>query len=241
MMRHVFAAACLVLAVPLSAMAQSLSEAELKALVLDTIRENPEIVMEAVEILRAREAEAQAARAAEVLSSQRDLLERDPNAPVLGNPDGDVTLVEFFDYNCGFCKQVFPRVKALIDEDPNLRVVMREWPILSEGSIEAARLSLAAREQGMYNEFHDALMASRGRAGEATALRIAEDLGLDVDKLKEDAASDVISAHIDTSRALSEALGVSGTPAFVIGSEIVPGAIELDDMKALIAQARDAG
>lgn len=222
-------------------LAEDMSRDEMRALVLDTIRQNPEIVMEAIEALQAREAEAQASQAQAVLSSNRAVLERDPNAAVLGNPDGDVTIVEFFDYNCGYCRRVFGDVKALIAADSNVRVVMREWPILGEASVFAARASLASRKQGKYEEFHVALMENEGRASEATVFQIAEDLGMDTEQLRADMDGPEIAAHFQTSQQLTQALGLNGTPAFVFGDQLVPGAIELDQMKELVAQARDAG
>ena len=116
-------------------------------------------VLEALQALEARQAEAQAATAASVLTKERTTLERDPNAPILGNPDGDVTIVEFFDYNCPYCKRAMPEVNALMAEDTNVRLVLREWPILSEGSAFAARAALASRQQGKYAEMHEALMS----------------------------------------------------------------------------------
>ncbi|MEN8742916.1 MAG: DsbA family protein, partial [Phaeobacter gallaeciensis] len=169
---------------PIPALSQELDEARVRELVLETIRENPEIVMEAVALLEKQQADAQAETQAEVLRSQRDLIERDPNAPVLGNPEGDVTVVEFFDYNCPYCRRVKPEVRALIEEDPNIRLVYREWPILGDGSVFAAKAALAARAQGKYEEFHWAMMAIKGRAQEATVLRVAEEVGLDLEQLK---------------------------------------------------------
>jgi protein-disulfide isomerase len=158
------------LALPFQAAAQDLSEDRVRELVLETIRENPEIVMEAIAILESRQAEAQAASQAEVLARERDTLERDPNAPVLGNPEGDVTVVEFFDYNCPYCRRAKPEIEALLEADANVRLVYREWPILGEGSVFAARAALAAREQGLYEEFHWAMMGMNGRAEESSVL-----------------------------------------------------------------------
>lgn len=222
----------------LPAGAQEMDEAAVKALILETIRTNPEIVMEAIEILQAREEEAQAVASAAALKAQQAALTNDPNAPVMGNPDGDVTIVEFFDYNCGYCRRVFPSVKELVDGDDNIRVVMREWPILGEESVFASRAALASRKQGKYAEFHDALMANQGRATQANVLSIADDLGMDIDQLRADMEGAEVDAHIATSRQLTQALGLNGTPAFVFGDQLVPGAIELDQMKELVAQLR---
>ena len=135
------------LALPLQAAAEGLSEDRVRELVLETIRENPDIVMEAVAILDSRQAEAQAASQAEVLDEERETLERDPNAPVLGNPEGDVTVVEFFDYNCPYCRRAKPEIEALLAADPNVRLVYREWPILGRDSVFTARAALAARRR----------------------------------------------------------------------------------------------
>lgn len=220
------------------AFAQQMDEESLRALILQTIRDNPEVIMEALETLQEREAEAQAAAAAAALTAQMGALQNDPNAPVLGNPDGDITVVEFFDYNCGYCRRVFPNVKALMDEDTNIRVVMREWPILGEESVFAARASLASRKQGKYEEFHNALMGSNGRASQAVVLSIADDLGMDIDQLRADMDSPEVDAHIETSRQLTQALGLNGTPAFVFEDQLVPGAIELNQMQQIVDELR---
>lgn len=227
------------LALPLQAAAQDLSEDRVRELVLETIRENPEIVMEAVAILESRQAEAQAASQAEVLAEERDALERDPNAPVLGNPDGDVTVVEFFDYNCPYCRRAKPEIESLLEADPNVRLVYREWPILGEGSVVAARAALAAREQGLYEDFHWAMMGMNGRAEESSVLRIAEDIGLDIAQLLRDMEAREIDAHIQTSMRLAQALGITGTPSFVIGDALVPGVVDADQLQTLVSDARD--
>lgn len=225
---------------PMPAMSQELDEARVKELVLEAIRENPEIVMEAVALLEQRQADAQAETQAEVLRTQRDLIERDPNAPVLGNPDGDVTVVEFFDYNCPYCRRVKPEVRALIEEDPDIRLVYREWPILGDGSVFAAKAALAARAQGKYEDFHWAMMAIDGRANEASVMRVAEEVGLDRDQLRTDMEAPEVAEHIATSMRLTQALGFNGTPSFVIGDALVPGFVEKDRLSDLVKEARDA-
>ncbi len=232
------AATALALCLPASLQAQELDEAAVRALVLDTIRENPEIIREAIELLREQEVAAQEAATAEALQRQIGALHNDPNAEVLGNPDGDITVVEFFDYNCSYCRRVYPSVKELIEGDDNIRVVMREWPILGEESEFAARASLAARNQGKYEEFHNAMMANPGRASQATVLSVADDLGMDVEVLMADMQSAIIDAHFETSRQLAQELGVNGTPAFVFEDQLIPGAIELDQMRDLVAELR---
>ncbi|MFV2033624.1 MAG: DsbA family protein [Halocynthiibacter sp.] len=226
----------LVAAFPASA--DHLSDDDIKQLALEAILDNPQVIMDAVAILQQREQEAAAEARAATLLSQRLLLEQDPNAPVLGNPEGDVTIVEFFDYNCPYCKQVAPEIEALIAADSNVRVVYREWPILSEGSVFAARAALAARVQGKYVEFHWALMGLRGRAEEASVLRVARSVGLDIDRLRADMESPVVAEHIQTSMDLADSLGFRGTPSFVIGQQTVPGFIPQTELEKFVAQAR---
>ena len=226
------------LATPLAA--QELSEGDVKRLALEAILENPEIVMQAVDILREREAVAQAEAAQAALSEQRGALESGENAPVLGNPEGDVTLVEFFDYNCPYCRRAAEGVETLIAEDPELRVVFREWPILGDESVEAARASLAAAMQGGYEAFHLALMEGSGRVDTAAIDAAAQAAGLDLDRLREDMQAPEVQAHIDASTELAEALGITGTPAFVVGDQVVPGAVPTEELAALIEEARAA-
>ena len=227
-------------AAPFAGAAQTLSENDIRALVLDTIRANPGIVMEALELLELEQQEAQAEQARAFLSGQRDLLENDANAPVIGNPDGDVTIVEFFDYNCPYCRNAKTEIDALLAADPGIRVVMREWPVLGEGSVFAARAALASRAQGKYTEFHDALMTMQGRAEEQSVLRLAADIGLDVVQLRRDMDAPEISEHLQISSGLGRALGFTGTPSFVIGETLAPGMIRSDQMAALVAAARTA-
>jgi protein-disulfide isomerase len=221
--------------------AQGLTEADVKRLALEAILENPEVLMEAVEILRQRQEEQAAAAQAAAIAELRPLLENDPDAPVLGNPEGDVTVVEFFDYNCPYCKEAAADLRALLAGDPGIRMVMREFPILGEGSVVAAKAALAARAQGLYEPLHWALMAHRGRKDEAAVMRIAAEVGLDLDRLRADMESAEVAEHLRTSRELAEAAGFNGTPAFVIGGEGVPGRIPLTEMQALVATARAAG
>lgn len=175
-----------------------------------------------------------------MLSDNRDLLENDPNAPVLGNLDGDVTVVEFFDYNCPYCRRAKPHIETLLEEEPNVRLVFREWPILGDGSVFAARAALASREQGKYEEFHWALMGMQGRAEEVSVIRVAEEVELDIAKLRRDMQAPKIDAHIAASMELSRALGFNGTPSFVIGDALVPGVIAADQMIRLAQEARAA-
>jgi protein-disulfide isomerase len=226
-------------ALALPAAAQDFTEAEIKQLALQAILENPEIVMEAVGILQNREAAEAEAAARSTLDDRRALLERDENAPVLGNPDGDVTVVEFFDYNCPYCRRAAEQVDLLVERDGNVRVVYREWPILGEGSDFAARAALASREQGMYGAFHEALMGARGRVDEAMVMQIAEGIGLDTEKLRADMDAPEVQAHIDTTFELARSLGFSGTPSFVIGDALAPGLVDADQLAEMVEAARE--
>ena len=228
----------MLMATPL--VAQDFTEDQIKDLALQAIRENPQIVMEAVAILEAQEDARKADQSVALLSSRRDVLERDPNAPVLGNVDGDVTIVEFFDYNCPYCKRVKPEIQALMAADPDIRLVYREWPILGEGSVFAARAALAARNQGKYEEFHWAMMGLQGRAEEASILNAAVEIGLDADKLRADMDAPEINEHIQTSMELAAALGFNGTPSFVIGEALVPGFIKTVQFEGYVEGAREA-
>ena len=239
-MRHLMMTAAIAL-LPLAAPAQEMTEEQIKQLALEAILENPQIIMEAVAILDQQREAAQAAAGAQALQDQRNLLVNDPNAPSIGDADAGAVIVEFFDYNCPYCRRAYGDVKALMAADDDVRVVLREWPILGEGSVVAARAALAADMQGKYEEMHVALMEQQGRAEEASVMAIARDLDLDIDQLMIDMQSDEVTAHIDTSRALAQSLGFTGTPAFVIGDALVPGAIPLEELQNLVDQTRQEG
>ena len=202
---------------------EGLTEARIKELALEAILENPEIIEQAIGLLQQKQLARQQADVASILAERRNELEEDPNAPVLGNPAGDVTLVEFFDYNCPYCKRAMQEVKTLLQADPNIRLVYREWPILSPGSVFAARAALAARKQGKYEEFHWALMGFKGKVEEGSTIKIAKEVGLDVEKLKVDMLAPEIEEHIRLSMNLAEALNINGTPAFIAGEKVYPG------------------
>ncbi len=173
--------------------------------------------------------------------ARRDEVLNDPASPVGGNPDGDVTLVEFFDYQCPYCKTIFPSIQALLAEDRELRYVFKEIPILGKDSVFAARAALAARRQGKYLEFHMALMPTRGKLTETRVMWLAEKVGLDVGRLRRDMADRTIGDMIRRNLELADALGIYGTPAFIIGDTQVPGAVEIDTLKTLIARERQRG
>ena len=167
-----------------------------------------------------------------------EMILNDPDAPVGGNPKGDLTIVSFFDYNCPFCKKIMPKMQQLISADPGLRVVFREWPVFGEGSDFAARAALAALAQGKYWQMHSGLMQMRDRAAEPSVMRVVRKLGLDEAKLRADMQSDRVSSHIATSFELADHMSLAGTPTLIAGDDAVFGDQSLDDIQALIAKAR---
>ena len=206
--------------------------------VRDFLLEHPEVIIEAVQLLQQRQ------RAAEAENFKRAIVERteeilnDPAAPVGGNPAGDVTLVEFFDYNCPYCRRVAPTVVELEEADPDLRLVYKEFPILGPGSQFAARAALASRRQGKYVPFHNALMQATDQVTEATVMETAREVGLDTEQLRADMQDPAIQEAIGRNLQLASALGITGTPSFIIGEEVVPGAVDLRTLQSLIARAR---
>jgi len=179
----------------------SLDEKKIVGVVHDYLTKNPEILVEMTTELDKRQAAEQAAQQKKAISDNAEALFRSPVAHVAGNPSGDVSIVEFFDYNCGYCKRGLPDVIKLVETDPKVRVVFKELPILSKGSEEAAHVALAAKRQGKYWEIHRAMLGAKGHMDEASALKIAESLGLDMDKLKADMASPEVKAEIEKSEA----------------------------------------
>ena len=237
---------------PGTAVGQTYTEQQIKRLALDALRESPELVLEiirdnpevvtqAVSILQERARVQQAQEAQEALATYHDALFNQPNGPVLGNPDGDITIVEFFDYNCGHCRRSSRVIHRLLEEDSQVRVVLREWPILGEGSQFAARASLAAQQQNQYQAFHWALMDLPGQATEASVISTAKTLGLDVKQLRRDMVAPEVGAHLALSDQLARALNITGTPAFVVGNTLVPGSVSLEHLQDLIQQSRSEG
>lgn len=168
----------------------------------------------------------------------RQALERDQTAPVLGNPEGDITLTEFFDYNCDFCRPMMKVVQQLVSAEPDLRIVFREWPVFGPGSEFAARASLAALPTGRYWDMHHGLMTMRGRAEEASVMRVAREIGLNEDRLREGMEADAVERHITNSFLLGDHMGLVGTPSFICGDELVFGEITLTEMRDLVARGR---
>ena len=210
----------------------------IQELVREYLLQNPEVIVEALEIYQQRQRLAEAERQHAALLAAQESLKNDPASPVLGNPDGDITVVEFFDYRCPYCRQVAGALQELVAEDPNIRLVMKEYPILSEESVNAARAALAAVRQDGYERFHFALMERGGSMTQAEVTRVARSVGLDVEQLLRDMRSPEIEAALRRNYALAESIGVTGTPAMVIGTTLVPGAVDLNRLRALVAEAR---
>lgn len=198
----------------------------IEAIVREYLLANPEIFLEVQTELEKRLEHAQAERMKTAIKSNaKDLYQR-TDAPMAGDPNGDITVVEFFDYNCGFCKRGFSQLSQLIENDKKVRVVFKELPILSKGSEEASRVALAAKQQGKYWDVHRALLNHRGSVDGNSALRIAGKLGLDVEKLKKDKDLQAVTAEIDKVRDLAQKMGINGTPHFLVGDRTIPGAPE---------------
>lgn len=206
--------------------------------VRDYLLKHPEVIMEAVQRLETRRRAAEDGEAQAVLKSRADEVFRDPASPVGGNPAGDVTMVEFFDYKCPYCRKVASAVQETVTGDAKLRVVYMEFPILGPNSVFAAKAALAAHRQGRYIAFHEALMQARGAADEAGVLRIAAEVGLDVTRLKADMADAEIQSAIDRNLKLAQALRIAGTPGFVIGEHILRGATDAATLRSLVDKAR---
>jgi protein-disulfide isomerase len=209
-----------------------------EARVRDYLYDNPEVIAESLQRLELRNRFAAQDRLKAVLSDKADDIFRDPDSPVGGNPNGDVTIVEFADYNCPYCRRVAPLIAEMETDDPGVRVVYKEIPILGEDSVFAAKAALAAHEQGKYVAFHRALMNAKGVAAEGLVLAIAGKVGLDVEKLRADIEAPSIQAAIDRNLALARKLGINGTPTFIVGDQVVQGAIDLTTMKRLVTHTR---
>ena len=212
-----------------------------RKIVREYLLEHPEVIEEAIRGLRAKRESQKQTRVRAALREHGTALRSHPMSPVSGNPKGDVTLVEFFDYQCGYCKRALKPVKELLETDRQLRIVWKEFPILGPASRFAARAAMAARKQGRYLEFHLAVMGSKGRLTEAGVMGIARRIGLDADRLRTDMEDPAIDKYLDETARLARTLGIGGTPAFVIGDTLVPGAVDGARLKQLIAKARAGG
>ena len=213
-----------------------------KATLGKSIREyliaNPEVLVEAMQELERKQDSQRDSVALKAIQEHRAALLSDPDSPVVGNPNGDVTIVEFSDYQCPYCKRAHTTVKSVLAADSKVKLVFKDLPILGEPSRIAALAALAARVQDKYLALHNALMESSGKLDRDRIMEIARSVGLDVAQLQKDMEDPKLKAMIDRNMALASALGVRGTPAFVIGKQFVPGAVDADTLKQMIAAAR---
>jgi protein-disulfide isomerase len=217
---------------------------EIEALIKEYLVNNPEVMIEVQQALEAKQEKLQAERIAGALKDNAAEIFRSAATPVTGNLKGDVTVVEFFDYNCGYCKKAFVDLAKLMEKDKNVKVVLKEFPILSKGSEETAKVALAAKLQGKYWEFHRGMLTAPGTATEASALRVAEKVaGIDMARLKKDMASAEVQKEIDDTRKLAQRMGIQGTPYFLVGDRVIPGAPDglADVLAQQVAELRKAG
>ena len=210
----------------------------IEEIVRQYLLDNPDVLVEALTIYQQRQKVAEKERQQQSVGVHRKALLEDPDAPVLGNPKGDVAIVEFFDYRCPYCRRAAENIKKVIEEDGNIRLIMKEFPILGPQSMQAARAALAAANQGKYEEFHWTLMLKPGDMSDPHIRTVAREMGLDVERLEADMKSKEIEDMIRRNRGLANALAIRGTPAFVIGNTLVPGPIDLPTLKRLVAAAR---
>lgn len=212
-------------------------------IIKDFLVKNPEIMLDVQNALDAKAEKDQAEKLKTFMAANAKDIYRGADSAIAGDPNGDIAVVEFFDYNCGFCKRGLTEVQKLLESDKKVRFVFKELPILSKGSEEAARFALAAKRQGKYWEFHQALLGVKGQANEASALKVAEGLGLDMEKIKADAASDGVKAELDKMKDLAKKMGINGTPHFLVGDKSIPGAPEdlHDQLEKLVGDFRKAG
>ena len=238
-------AALLAAAVPQAVRAQDFSPAQrgsIETIVRDYLIAHPEVIQEAMAELEKRQTAAEAEKHRVAVKEHAQKLFSSPNQVTLGNPNGNVTFVEFFDYNCGYCKRAMSDMLTLMKDDPKLKVVLKEFPVLGPGSVEAAKVAVAVRMQDKtgkkYLEFHQKLLGGRGQADQAHALAVAKDVGMDMGRLQKDMASPEVKTTLEEDFKLAEALGLNGTPSYVIGSEVVVGAIGLPGLQEKVNTAR---
>jgi protein-disulfide isomerase len=212
---------------------------QIEAIIHDYLLQHPDVLIAALRHAKDELHKDDAAKASRAVADHRREIFNDPSTPVGGNSQGNETIVEFFDYRCPYCKQVEPSVEAMLRQDPNLRLIYKEFPILGPVSVTAAYAALAAQRQGKYDAFHAAMMEARGNITDDTVYRIAASVGLDIDKLKRDMASREFAQQIMENLKLANALDLRGTPAFVIGDKVVPGAADIATLKSMVADARN--
>ena len=236
--------ACLLGTTALAGGLGDMSDAERQAFrdeVKSYLLENPEVLIEAMDVLQGRDEQAAANRDLEMLATHKDAIFNDPASWVGGNPDGDITLVEFVDYRCGYCKKAHDEVAELVKSDGNIRFVLKEFPILGEESLVASQFAISVRQlhgDEPYKQVHDALIALRGSPDQATLTRMASDLGLDPAPIMARMTSPEVMAVIEANHALATTMEISGTPTFVIDQTMVRGYVPLDGMRQIVAGQR---
>jgi len=229
---------------PLNATAQEFTpqqNEQIQKMIQEYLLKNPQDLREAIIGLQAYELTQQQKAARMALVTEEKSLYGSSVSYVGGNPNGDVTLIEFFDYNCGFCRRSMKDLMTLIDTDPNLKVIFKEFPILGEGSFFAARAAVASMKQGKYVEFHMAMMQIRGTADKKNVLEIAEEVGLDVRKLVTEMQAPYITEEINDVLRVASAIGVNGTPAYIVGDSVISGAVGLAELRRQISEVRKSG
>ena len=238
-------AALLALSLPQASRADEFSapqKSEIERIVRGYLIAHPEVLQEAMSELEKRQTAAEAEKHKTAVKDNAQNLFSSPRQVVLGNPNGDVTFVEFFDYNCGYCKRAMLDMLTLLKDDPKLKVVLKEFPVLGPGSVEAAQIATAVRMQDKsgkkYLDFHQKLLTGRGQANKTTALAAAKEAGLNVAQIEKDLASPEIKTSLQEAFKLAESLGLNGTPSYVIGSEVVIGAVGLAALREKINSAR---
>jgi len=245
---RLLAPALLALAVfgaPVSASAQGFSDtqrSDIEAIIKNYLVSHPEVLEEAMTELSKRQTAAENAKHEASIAQNADMIFNSQRGVTLGNKDGDVAFVEFFDYNCGYCKRAMADMLDLMKNDPKLKVVLKEFPVLSEGSVEAAKVAVAVRMQDpsgkKYLDFHQKLLGGRGQADKARAMAAAKDAGLDIARIEKDLTSPEVKATIQENMKLAEDMGLNGTPSYVIGNQIVVGAVGLESLREKIGMAR---
>jgi len=240
------ASLALALALPTAAAAQSFSaeqRSEIETIVREYLLANPQLLQEVMTELEKRQALADAEKHRKAIQEHSEMIFNSPRQVTIGNPKGDVTMVELFDYNCGYCKRAMSDMLDLIKGDSQLRVVLKEFPVLGEGSTQAAQVAVAVRMQDRsggkkYLEFHQKLLGGRGPADKARALAVAKEVGFDMARLEKDMASDEIKTTIAETFTIAEAAGLNGTPSYVIGNEVIVGAVGFASLKEKVSIAR---
>ncbi len=214
-------------------------EESVRRIVRELLREKPEIVGEALRTLMAREQQAEAEKQQMNLKARAAEIFDDPGSPVTGNPDGDVMIAEFYDYNCPYCKKSHADLMAMISEDGNIRFIHKEYPILGPGSVIAAKAALAARKQEKYEIFQNALMNYPGKLDDWSVMDVAADAGLNVSQLEKDIEDPLLDADLARIRALAKSLGIEGTPAYIINDQLIPGAVPVESIREIVSELRN--